>query len=112
MYIGKKKYSDKFLGKSKLCKVKSLCDFQRDSVVYQSYLGKEIEVMHYHEPYTYNFFVHFKDPELGNKKGNRVIWYDHNFSKKDNVQFDRESKIRMMRLKLKETKKWLKRNDK
>jgi hypothetical protein len=53
-----------------------LMDFQEKPLAH--FMGKTIEVQHYHEEYKYDFYVHYPDK---NKPYIRIIFYGGNFEK-------------------------------
>lgn len=94
MRISGKNYPNKNLSPPKACRVVKLIDFQKENEIYERFLGKTIVVQHYHENFKWNFLVHYINPEKGNVRGNRVIWYGYNFTERAMNGFHRISEKR------------------
>lgn len=84
MIVNGQKLKDKFLSNPKKKVVTHLSDWQIGVSAFEEKVGRRITVLHYHEPYVWNFYIEFIDPNKGNRKHNRTIWYDYNFQLKKN----------------------------
>ena len=86
MYITGQKLKDRYLKPKKMV-VYYLSDFQRGNEELEKLIGKRIEVLHYHEPYVWNYYIHFKDKSKGNIRSNRIILYGYNFDVKKRKEY-------------------------
>lgn len=88
MIVSGIKLKNKYLLKPKKKIVTYLSDWQIGISEFDEKLGKRITVIHYHEPYIWDFYIQFIDEKKGNKINNRIIWYGYNFEKKKKIKND------------------------